>query len=232
MSDLILSKRLQEILIELDWTKEKLSEESGLPLETIKNLYYGRTADPKASTVLAISEATKYSMNCLMGQCPYTSPEKSIIQNYRSCGSHGKSMIEFISKYEASSAKYERGLYRKHLIPCLLPCGDILQGILYDTSETVEIETTIPEAYIAIKINSNDLLPYFCKDDVILFENRFPSNGELASFICGNKIYIRKFIEGKDFYCLKSLHNRDNDIVLKRMDEVQYIGTCCGIMKI
>ena len=41
MSDLVLSKRLQEILITLDWTKEQLAEESGLPLETIKNIYYG-----------------------------------------------------------------------------------------------------------------------------------------------------------------------------------------------
>lgn len=231
MSDPILSKRLQEILIELNWSKEKLAEESGLPLETVKNLYYGKTTDPKSSTILAISEATKYSMNCLMGHCPYTPPEQSIIQNYRSCGSHGKSMIEFISKYEASSVKYERELFHEHSIPCILPSGDIRKGILYDTCETVEIKTTIPEAYMAIKIANNDLLPNYCKDDIILLENRFPSNGELASFICGNKIYIRKYIEGIDFYCLKSLHNCDDDIIIKRMDEVQYVGTCCGVIR-
>ncbi len=231
MSDLIISKRLQEILIELDWSKERLAEESGLPLETVRNLYYGRTTDPKASTILAISNATRYSMNCLMGQCPYASPEQSIIQNYRSCGSHGKSMIEFISKYEASSVRYERGLFSEHSIPCIVPCGDIRKGILYDTCETVEIKTNISEAYIAIKMANNDLLPNYCKDDVILLENRFPANGELASFICGNKIYIRKYVEGIDFYCLKSLHNCDDDIIIKRMDEVQYVGTCCGVIR-
>ncbi len=231
MSDLILSKRLQEILITLDWTKERLAEESGLPLETIKNLYYGKTTDPKVSTILAISEATQYSMNCLMGRCPYTSTEKTIIQSYRSCGSHGKSIIEFISKYEASSVKYERELFLEHTIPCILPYGDIRKGILYDTCETIEIKTTIPDAYIAIKIANNDLLPNYFKDDVILLENRFPTNGEMASFIFGNKIYIRKYIEGIDFFCLKSLHNCEDDIIIKRMNEVQYVGTCCGIIR-
>ena len=45
----ILSRRLQEILIDLNWTKEMLAEKSGLPFETIKNIYYGRTPDPKVS---------------------------------------------------------------------------------------------------------------------------------------------------------------------------------------
>lgn len=231
MSDPILSKRLQKILIDLDWTKERLAEESGLPLETIKNLYYGKTTDPKASTILAISEATKYSMNCLMGQCPYTPPEKAIIQNYRSCGSHGKSMIEFISKYEASSVKYERELFREHTIPCILLHGNIHKGILYDTCETIEIRTSIPEAYIAIRMSNNDLLPNYCKNDVVLFENRVPSNGELACFIYDNKICVRKFIEYIDFYCLKCMHNCEDDIIFRRMDEIQYVGTCCGVVR-
>lgn len=227
----IISKRLQEILFELGWTKEKLAEESGLPLETIRNLWYGRTPDPKVSTMLALSEATGHSINCFLGKCPHTPQEKAILRNYRSCGSHGKSIIELVAKYEAGSVKSEREAYNKHLIPCLLPHGDIYKGIIYDTCETVEIETSTPEAYIAIKMTSNDLAPVYCKDDVILLENRFPNNEEYAAFFRGDRVYIRKFIEEDGHYRLKCLHNRDADIVLKRMDELQYVGTCCGVVR-
>ncbi len=227
----ILSKRLQDVLNELGWSKEKLSEESGLPLETIKNIYYGKTADPKVSTVLSIANATGRSMNCLMGQCPHTPQEKLILRNYRSCGPHGKSLIELIAKYEAGTVKNERESTDKHLIPCLLPHGDIHKGIIYDTCETIEIETTTPEAYIAIKMSSNDLVPKYCKGDVILLENRFPTNGEYAAFFRNDRVYIRKYIEENGFYRLKCLHNRSTDIIVRRMDEVQYVGTCCGIVR-
>jgi len=227
----ILSKRVQEILIELEWSKEMLAEKSGLPYETIKNIYYGKTPDPKISTVMAISDATGYSMNCLMGKCPHTPKEKAILRNYRSCGQHGKSIIELVAKYEAGSVKCERESFDKHLIPCLLPHGDIHKGIIYDTCETVEIETGTPEAYIAIKMTSNDLAPAYCKGDVILFENRFPSHEECAAFMRGDRVYIRRFIEEGGQYRLKCLHSRDSDIILRRMDEVQYIGTCCGVVR-
>ena len=227
----ILSKRLQEVLIELNWTKETLADKSGLPLETIKNIYYGKTEDPKVSTVLAIANATGHSMNCLMGQCPHTPQEKAILRNYRSCGPHGKSLIELLAKYEAGSVKSEREAKDKHLIPCLLPHGEIRKGIIYDTCETIEIETTTPEAYISIQMTNNDLAPKYCKNDIILFENRFPANGEYASFFSNDRLYIRKFIEENGFYRLKCLHNQGTDIIVQRMDEVQYVGTCCGVVR-
>lgn len=227
----ILSKRLKEVLNELGWTKEKLADESGLSFETVKNIYYGKTPDPKISTVMAISEATGYSMNCLMGKCQHTPQEKIILRYYRSCGKHGKSIIELVAKYEAVSVKSECESYDTHMIPCLLPHGEIHKGIVYDTCETVEIKTSYPEAYIAIQMTGNDLAPKYCKDDIILFENRFPRNGEYAAFFNGDRVYIRKFIEEDGQYRLKCLHKRDVDIVLKRMDEVQYIGTCCGVVR-
>lgn len=227
----ILSRRLQEILIDLNWTKEMLAEKSGLPLETVKNIYYGRTHDPKVSTVMAIADATGHSMNCLMGKCPHTSKEKVIIRNYRSCGEHGKALIELVAKYEAGSIKSERESTEKHLIPCILPYGDIFKGIIYDTCETIEIETGVPEAYFAIKMTHNDLAPKYCKGDIILFENRFPSHEESAAFLRGDRAYIRKFVEENGQYRLRCLHNRDEDIVVKRMDEIDYIGTCCGVIR-
>ncbi len=226
----VLSDRLKEVMNDLGWTKEQLADKSGLPLETIRNIYYGKTADPKISTVMAIAEATGHSINCLMGKCPHTVAEKTILRHYRSCGNHGKSLIELVAKYEAGSVKYEREAVERHLIPCFLPHGDIHKGIVYETCETVEIETSHPEAFIAIQMTTNALAPKFCKNDIILIENRFPNNGEYAVFFRDGRAYIRKYIEEEKQYRLKCLHQMDVDIVLKRMDEVQYIGTCCGVL--
>lgn len=226
-----ISIRLKEILNELGWTKETLAEKSGLPFETIKNIYYGKTPDPKASTISAIAEATGHSIDCIMGKNPYTAKENEILKNYRSCGQHGKSIIELVCKYEAGSVKSEREAFNKHMIPCLLPHGDIHKGIIYDTCETIETETSTPEAYIAIRVTSNDLAPRFCKGDTLLFENRFPANEEYAAFFRGDRVFIRKFIEEGGHYRLQCLHQHDADIILKRMDELDYIGTCCGVVR-
>lgn len=227
----ILAERINIIRKELGWSQEVLAEKSGLPYETIKNICTGRTPDPKVSTVMALSEATGFAMNCLMGKCNHTSRERFLLRNYRSCGSHGKSIIELVAKYEAGAVKSDRESLCKHKIPCIVPHGDIRKGIVYDTCETTEIETSLPEAYIAIQIISNDFAPIYCKNDLVLIENRFPANGEYASFFRGDRVYIRKFIEEDGVYRLKCIHSQGEDLILKRMDEIEYIGTCIDVIR-
>ena len=154
------------------------------------------------------------------------------MRNYRECGQHGKSVIELIAKYEAGAIKNQRNSLDKHMIPCLVSKGDIRKGIIYENCETTEIETTVREAYVAIEMTSNDLSPKFCKGDFILFENRFPNDGEYAAFFREGRAYIRKFIEEEKQYRLKCLHSYGEDIVVKRMDEIDYIGTCIGAVRI
>lgn len=231
MPGAIISKRLQEILAQLGWSKEYLAEKSGLPLETVKNIYYGRTPDPKVSTLDAIAEATGHSINCLMGKCPHTTQEKILLRQYRSCGKHGKSIIELIAKYEAISAKAEREAFGKHSIPCVIPHGSIRGGIVYDECETVEIMTSVPDAYVGIQMPTNDLAPIYCKGDILLYENRFPSHGEYAAFFKEKRVYIRQYLEEGKQYRLRSIHDENRDMVLNRMDQIDYIGTCIGVVR-
>ena len=231
MPGAIISKRLQEILAQLGWSKEYLAEKSGLPFETVKNIYYGKTPDPKVSTLDAIAEATGHSINCLMGKCPHTTQEKILLRNYRSCGSHGKSVIELISKYEATAAKAEREAFGKHSIPCVIPQGNIRGGIVYDECETVEIMTSVQDAYVGIKMPTNELAPIYCKGDTLLLENRFPSHGEYAVFFKEKRVYIRQYLEEDGQYRLRSIHDENRDMVLKRMDQIDYIGTCIGVVR-
>lgn len=226
-----LSERMRQLMAEKKWTIQKLATIAGLPEETVRNIYYAKTPDPKVSTIMKLSEAFNLSVNCLMGKCSHTPQERAILRNYRACGKHGKAIIELIARYEASAIKSEREGDKKHTIPCIVPQGEIRKGIIYDLCETVEIETTVKEAYIAIQMINNDLAPVYCKGDILLLENRFPTNGEKAAFYRGDRVFIRKFMDEGNQYRLQCLHKYDEDIVLKRMDEADYIGTCIGVVR-
>jgi len=226
-----LSERMRQLLAEKGWSVQQLAKVAELPEETVKNIYYARTPDPKISTIMKIAQAFNIGVNCLMGQCQHTPQERAILRHYRECGRHGKSVIELIAKYEACAVKSEREAESRHKIPCMVPKSDIRAGIVCDDCETIEIDVTMPDAYIGIMMNNNDLAPTYCKNDVILIENRFPRHGEYASFFKDGKAYIRKFIEEDKQYRLKCLHAQGADMILKRMDEIEYIGTCVGVVR-
>ena len=228
----MISSVLKTLMNAHEMTLQDLADQSGLPIETIRNVYYGKVTDPKISTMKAISKVFKVSINYMLGE-PFVTPEESsLLTYYRRCGKHGKSVIELIAKYEATAARSERDAKGKHSVPCVVPKGNIRKGIVYDTNETVEKETTVAEAYMAITIPSNDLAHYgYCKNDSILFEKRFPENGEIVSYIIADRVYIRKFIEENGRYIMKCLHNHGEDMIFKRMDEIILVGTCCGVIR-
>lgn len=227
----MLSLRIRELLAAKGISKDEFAEMCDLPIETVRNIYYGKTPDPKISTVMKMAKALNLSVNCLMGQCSHTAEERALLRYYRSCGNHGKSIILLSSKYEALTAKAEREAVDKHKIPCLIPKGNIRQGIIYDNCETVEVMTSNPNAYAGIKFTNNELVPVFCKGDIVLIENRFPNHGEYGAFYKDEKAYIRQYLEEDNQYRLKCLHHEGQDMVFKRMDEIEYIGTCCGVIR-
>ena len=82
-----------------------------------------------------------------------------------------------------------------------------------------------------MKITTNDLIPRFCKGDVILFADKFPKNGEYGAFIKGDRAFIRQFVEEDGKYTLKSLQKVGDDMVMKRLDQIEYIGTCIEVIR-
>ena len=208
-------------------TLRELADKADVPMETLRNIIYNKVTDPKTSTMYAISKVFNVSINFLLGVPFISKEEAALVSNYRKSGKHGKSVIELIAKYEATAARNERNAKGKHNVPCVVPKGNIRKGIAYDMSETIELTTVIDEAYMAITITNNDFVPIFCKNDSILFEKRFPENGEIIAYIIADRVYIRKFIEENGHYRMKCLHNHSEDMIFKRMDEVVLVGTCC-----
>lgn len=225
----MLSKTLKELLIGRNMTLQELAEHADVPYETVRNIYYGKVTDPKVSTLMNISNVFQVSVNYLMGNSLYSPDEQAIIRNYRKCGVHGKSIINLVSKYEANTARSERENKDKHKIPCLVPIK-VKDGFIYDSNEVVEIETANKEAYTSIQISSHAYAPVYCKGDKILIADRFPENGERGVFVKDGRGYIRQFIEYDGGYILKSVNGREKALEFKRMDGVECIGTCVGVV--
>lgn len=231
-----LRKRILDILNSKGWSIQyfaDLVEEQyeDISSDTVKNICRGKTVDPRVSTVLAMSKVLGHSVNCLMGDCVHSKEERDILNYYKQCGKHGRSIIGYVAKYEAVSAKSEREGFDKHKIPCLVPQGNIREGIIYDKCESTEIYTTEPKAFTAIQITSNDLAPIYCEGDIILIEDRFPNEKENAGFLQGDRAYIRQYIKEDGQYRLRCLHGHGKDIIVRRMDEIDYIGTCIGVVR-
>lgn len=223
--------RINQILEDEGMTWQQLAEKAGVPMETMRNIYYGKVRDPKVSTMLALSRALDVSVNYIMGESLFTDEEKALIKHYRKCGNHGKNIMMLIAEYEANLALHERNQKDKHRIPCIVPIGDTGDGIKYSTCETIEVYTTEPKAFIAVLTPNNYWAPAYCKDDMILLEKRFPKNGEHALFTIDDRVYFRKYIEKDKGFVLKCPNDRNEDLVFVRMDKVYCIGTCIGIVR-
>ncbi len=230
------SEKVRELMIEQDMSLQKLSDTSGVPFETLRNIYYRKVKDPKLSTAFQLARALGVTVEYLLGENNYTGrdqEEEEILQNYRECGNHGRAVIRIVSRFESKAAKKERmNLHKmKHRIPCLIPIGKVDDGIYYNSCNVVDEYTMIKKGFLAIEITSNNFAPAYCKGDRILLENRFPELGERAVFTDGVKAYFRYFKMEGEMYCLKCLNGRGEDILLRRMDEMDCLGTCISVIR-
>lgn len=227
----VLSERLRGLLDDREMTFAQLSERADIPLETVRNLYYGKVKDPKVSTLLAISKALNVSVNYLLGGSVFTDDEVEMIQNFRKCGNHGKSVLLLLARYEAELAQHEKKDSHKHRIPCIVPIGAVYDGLPFHSSETVDLQVSDPKAFLAFELNTNNFAPVYCKGDKVLLEDRFPQNGERGLFTKDCTVYCRTFIEEPNGYTLKCINRLGKDFHLKRMDEVECLGTCIGVVR-
>ncbi len=228
----MLSKRLKEILNEKKISLEYYAQLSGVPMETLRNIYYGRTSNPNIKTVMAMAEALDMTINSLLGvENTSNNEERKLINYYRNCGKHGKNVILNIAKYESNVIKDTQESLRQHKVICLKSENDIFTGMLFDVDNPYEIYTNKREAYMAFETSVNDASPTYCKGDIVLIENRFPVSGEHGVFLKDDKIFIKKFVEQKEGYCLIPIHRIGNEIYFKKMDSIECLGAVCGLIR-
>ncbi len=226
----MVASRIKEQLKLHHMKMNELCELSGVSEATLHNIMVGKSKDPRASTLMAIAKVFQVSVNYLLGEGFISDDEKDLLQDYRDCGPHGKSVLRLAGKYEALMAKTERE-GKVHKVPCLKPLGHITDGIQCGDTEMDEVETNIEKAFFAIEIVTNNVLPSYCKGDKILLEDRVPENGERAIFVMDNYIYLRQIFERENGYLLKPVGRTGEATFVRRLDGIQCMGTCIGVIR-
>lgn len=226
----MLSHRLKELLNEQNMTWQELAEKANIPEDTMRNIYYGKVKDSKATTLLNISKVLNCSMNWLMGDAIMTPDEEAMLRNYRKCGKHGKGILQLMAKYEAHTARQEREAKDRHMIPCIMAQTVSCEGMKYNSGDTKQIFVTEPDAFLGLHVPNNNWSPRYCRGDVVLFANRSPVHGERALFAWNGLIYFRRYEEMERGFSLHCITDRHEPLHFKRMDELECLGTAIGVV--
>lgn len=226
----MLADKIKRLMDLHDMSIIQLAEKADLPVETVRNIVYKRTTDPKGSTLLALSHVFYVSVNSLLGEDFVTAEEKELLMLYRDCGRHGRSVLRTVAKYEASIAKTERKSSGTHMVPIVEPRGSVEDGIFFGTCKTEDYKTTVHDAFMAVLITTNNFTPVYFKDDIVLLADRFPKDGECAFWRKGEVLYCRRYEERATQAILRSFNKVGKDMPYNRASGIELFGTCIGIV--
>ena len=228
----MIAKRIKELLEREHMTWQVLAERADIPIETMRNIYYGKVKNPSSLTMLSIARVFQCSINFLLGETVELEDEANLLYCYRKCGHHGKNRLQMLAKYELETVEAEKECLETHCIPCIVPKELFKEGMRYTATDIRILDTVEPNAYMALYIPNNDWTPKYCKEDEILLERRFPHNGEDALFMREGRLYFRTYIEEKNKYILRYMNDMEDDFVYRRMDKFTCIGTAVGVVRI
>lgn len=248
----IIKNKIIALLENKSWSMSELAEKSNLPYETIKNLYYGKTDNPRLETLIAIADAFNVSLDFIIGRINYATEELELLKNYRKCSNHGKHFVQAMATFESNYTHFEnKQVCTKEIecfvpqpekenldenaivIPCLELTGSFRDGILYDTSIKRTVKTHLKNAFMSLLIPNDALAHTYYKGDIVFLEKRRPNDGEIAMFHKDNYMYIRQYKKEGNKHNLRSLNINTDDIVLNSSDFSQYsvVGTCVYIYR-
>lgn len=195
-----MKNRLLEIMAYRNMTISELSNASGLSIETVKNLVYGRVNDPRLSTLLPICDALNCSLDYLLGR------GRIALQQARDFSNHSIKLVEKIIdiEYKLSYAPISDG---KQLRSIIMPNHIIKDVVSYDSCGLGYIDVTHilsrnPRENITcgILLRGDHLSPiYFDKDILLVNCERIPEIGEIGIWICDQKLYIRRYLFSDEF---------------------------------
>ncbi len=231
----MISKRLRTILDTQNITMEMLSLQSGVPLETIRNLFYHKAENPRLKTVLALSRALGVTVESLLSveQNADDPEDKLLLYHYHQASSHGQHLIRFIASMEADLIHNKNHLPDTHTIPYFYPTNAASDDSFYTTCDVRCLDVSCPEAFAAIRIPNNQNAPEYWKDDILLLANRFPNPGEHTVFYYNSQVHLRKFqLSSSNEYLFTSIYERTPPICISRSDKWLLMGTCIGILRI
>lgn len=228
----IINNRVYAKMVKLNYTIERLSEESAVPVDTIRNIIYGRTTNPRIQTIMSLCDALDMSVYELMSRNGdasfyYNNNDDvgQLINWYNKCNIHGKKLIHMIANMEQSMSRGE--------IPCFTPYGSIVDGSGFSICDIKTVKCKDVNAYAAVKFNTDEFAPIFWKGDIIYLSNHFPKESEFVVFFYNDKIYFRKYSVYGDSYIFSPIGNYKDNLILRKdnMKKFNLIGTFVQVIR-
>ena len=163
-----------------------------------KRLVYKQTAKVSLSVAIKLCELTGKPFDDLIRK----SGGSEIAQKYALLSARQKEYINALISLESEfNARSDAGEY----LSVLVPTGNMADGMILDTASVIKVQATaemrkFPQVTCGIKITSNNLLPAYCMNDILLICCEPVRHGDTGVFIDAESgcAYIRKFLQGKE----------------------------------
>lgn len=188
-----------------DITLKNLADESGIPLDTLKSLIYGKVTDCKVSTAEKLARALGVSVDELIGSHTLDLTTLKYLANCRYLPEHQLYLVRWFIERQVAMAQ-DKECQGKKIISIIKPaCSN---GCLKMTNvmESMCIDH-LPEhirsnVYLGITLGCDHYMPYYSPYDTLLIAaNRPTQNGEVCVVIYSDNILIvrkRVIMEGNE----------------------------------
>jgi phage repressor protein C with HTH and peptisase S24 domain len=232
-------KRLKK---EKNLTNETLAERSGISLGTINKLFSGASADPKFSTLCALSDAFGVSIDEMMGRKKSEDPELSkneYFAKYMELGEEGRMLVNRVIAEEHARVLREQSTVtytldapktrtiRLYNISASAGTGSYLSSADY-TNISLYATPVTDEADFAVKVYGDSMRPKYSSGDILLVKSANEvSVGEYGIFSVDGESYVKKF--GGDR--LISVNPEYSDIMLSEFNRIVCFGKVLGKLK-
>ena len=224
---------------EKNLTNDELSEISGISIGTLNKLLSGASADPKLSTIIALSSALGISLGDIEGRHKNTPELNESVKKYMELDKEGRVRAD-----ETINREYERMKRDESTATYSLDAPKIRSVKLYNISVSAGTGsylsssdyTTISlysnpvtdEADFAVKVYGDSMLPRYSSGDILLIKSAQSVDvGDYGIFSVDGESFVKKF--GGDR--LISLNPDYSDIKLSEFNQTVCFGKVLGKLK-
>lgn len=228
----MLKDKILEMMSCRNMTIQQLSEYSGLSIDTIKNLIYGRVTDPKLSTIIPLCKALNYSMDYILDH------EYVASQKVRDLPSHSVNLIKHMIDIECglqSKSSKDHKAYRTVIIPNHFASDNMLCDSC--VIGYIDVSDILPKySHEAITcgllLQGDGLAPFYFPDDILLINGeRHPYSNEIGIWFCDQHMYIRRYHHSENGFGSLLPLQPNHGIMSMKNHNFQCFGTIISVFR-
>lgn len=190
----MIREKLLELMEHRQMSLPELAEKSGLSIDTVKNIIYGRTTDPKLSTIIPICDALNCSLDYILGR------SEVALQQVRDYPEHSKQLLRTVINLEFH-LQNESSKYGEQVRPVFYPASFANDHMNFDSCHLGYIDVSdflknySGEITCGVLIEGNELSPIYYSGDCLMVDcSRHPKVGDIGIWHKDQILHVSKYI--------------------------------------